>query len=281
MSDDPLLNASTTFNELALEIAAIDVLAGWDEEDLTLPKTFHSLRSFLGARTTAITIRIDQRALWDAEIVLRAASECAIKSNYIFLDQEPKTATALANDFFGELERAFKSRDAARASATANILRKHRDFAGADILQRAADELLENSLALSGRKRREIEKRWGYTALLNKVASRDNKLSADSISSVLHSFGFQSHLIHCNPAAIGLAEDDKARGLEEGILKDRGHASRIYHDLTGYWLTFFLIAEQHFKIAKQQKITIRKLALSLRKELAILQRGFENFVNQH
>lgn len=280
MSDDPLFAASTLFNSLAIAISELDPHRNWNREDTLLPSAFSALRSFLSARTTAITILLAERAVWDADILLRSANECSMKASYIFLDQNCDEATLLAREYFGPLERAYKKRDASRANAAASVIERYDQFLGSEIMKEAADELNAHASELTKKERREIEQRWSYVSMLNSVLSRDALTNVqERASSLLHSFGFQSHLIHCNPAAIGLAEDANARSAAEGQLKDRGHAARVYYELTGAWLLFFLILRQHFEISESSHRKILDLSERLQTELSTVQSQFFNYLD--
>jgi hypothetical protein len=282
LSDDPLMIAGMHFNALASTISEIDACVDWPSQSNILPHTYHSLRRFLGARTIAITVLIAERLIWDAEIILRSANECSMKAAFIFLDQDDSEATTSADEFFGEFGRAHKRRDASRAAAAAKAISKSNSayHNSSNLLLQASNELSEDALDITKVQRRAIEERWNYTAIVHQVLARGpNANSKENIGSMLHSFAYQSHLIHCNPAALGLEMDAQSRAVDERNLKDRGHAARIYHDLASAWLIFFLIAEQHFQVSSDLKKEVSSHLTKLLPILGGIEAGFVDFVN--
>jgi hypothetical protein len=176
--------------------------------------------------------------LWDAELVLRSVIEGSVKFAYLLEKRE--TFTARCIEYCDALPAIGWLRRHARAQDSLNALsgdedRDERPFR--DLLL-SDEDLTDLRAAYPRRMRSDIERRWGFTALVEAVAKQGGAIGPMA-RALLHGYSVASDLQHMShigtelPLERDMRPDDRRHAIE------LAHAAKLISDC--YHFTVFRV----------------------------------------
>jgi len=182
---------------------------------------------YYSSRCQSITILLQEWKLWDCDILMRSAIECATRFLFVSVAKEQERHQRIHEYavLLNEIENIQRSEKAKVATANASCANSKMLFGGA-ILDAAKEAELREKWP--GSRRRPLKHKWSFSEIarvLEKISEPGLNLS--SFGSLLHSYGLSSHLIHADQTAMDLMYDRASRDKEEIILLERAHFARL------------------------------------------------------
>lgn len=193
--------------------------------------------SFYSSRCTSMNVLLQEWMLWDCDIIMRSALECATKFLYVSSVSGPERNARLVECTISlnEVEDILRS-DKARKAAD-NSLNDHDEMLlrGAVLPNGREDEL---RLKWPKAKRHALKQKWSFSELVRELKKVDEEtLNLTGYESFLHGYGLSSHLIHADQTAINLHFDRLGRDESERHLLECAHFARLAVEQTSL---FFL-----------------------------------------
>jgi hypothetical protein len=178
--------------------------------------------------TESVLFLVSGLRLWTAEIVTRAVVEGTAKFGYLL--ESPATFTARCIEYRDALPMIAKLRWHAKAEEALNALgeggvkrQPYRDL----LLEK--EELDQIKAAFPREVRRDIERRWGFTELIN-VVSRSGGAFGPEGRALLHGYSASSHLIHMSHEGVDMPLERDQRPEERRDAIALAHAASIVND---------------------------------------------------
>lgn len=172
--------------------------------------------------------------LWSAEIVMRAVVEGTAKFGYLL--ESPTTFTARCIEYRDALPMIAKLRWHAKAEEALTALgeggverQPYRD------LMLEKKELDQIRAVFPREVRRDIERRWGFTELINAV-SRPGGAFGPGGRALLHGYSVSSHLIHMSYEGVDMPLERDQRPEERRDAIALAHAASIVNDCLQFTL---------------------------------------------
>jgi len=206
----------------------------------------------MSERSQAVCMLVQNKYLWDAEIILRSFYECGARIWFLGF-QTNERREVLAREFLTELDYSHNRKSAQKAALANFLLDKYHTRDEARIFEALQNEAVFEHGTANKATRKSIEARWSFYEILDSLG-RSNEVSIVEIKSLLHIYGMMSHLIHADQKAIDLAIDELSRPEDEIILLRAVHFKRIMSDLVSIW-TFSLAS---FRYANMRTPSITK-----------------------
>lgn len=193
--------------------------------------------SFYSTRCTSMNVLLQEWMLWDCDIIMRSALECATKFLYV------SSATGAERDArliectisLNEIEDIMRSDKASKAAD--NSAKDHDSMLlrGAVLPEKRDKELREK---WSKAKRQALKQKWSFSELVRELMKVNEKtLNLTGFDSFLHSYGLSSHLIHADQTAVNLHFDRLGRDDSDRELLECAHFARLAVEQTSL---FFL-----------------------------------------
>lgn len=241
--------------------------------------TLKQLFAYMSERSQAVSYLISSGYAWDAEIVLRPLYEANARIWFICLAPNETAREVLVAEFWGEHAEVHNRKRAGRAIAAAAIARSKDAKSDDAILSALADDRTFTFSKTDRATRKKIEQKWSFTEIvrfLEKNAPDDFDMSA--IVGMLHTYGWASHLIHADAAALDLMADRKLRDLDEVAILSAAHLCRIFSDQASLWLFSTLALAHRFGEREaigeevfQKYARVHKLSASISEEFELSQ----------
>lgn len=182
---------------------------------------------YYASRCQSVNILLQQNKLWDSDIVMRSALECATRFLFVSIASQPERGERIieCTVFLKEIEdiqRADKARTAGRNSINADSAML---FNGAAL---DADREAELRSRWPKTKRQILNQKWSFSQMVRVLEKvKEPTLDLTSYDSLLHSYGISSHLIHADQTAMDFMYDRVTREPEERCLMERAHFARL------------------------------------------------------
>lgn len=165
--------------------------------------------------------------LWDAEVLMRSLTEGTIKFGYIL--ERPEAFAARSTEYRVELPAVAKLRWHARAEAAIKAappntpeieLRPFRDLLVPD------EELASIRSKYPRELRADLERRWGFTELVEAV-SREDGAFGPGARALLHHYSLASHLYHMSYEGVDLPFERDQREPPRRAAIQKAHAAQL------------------------------------------------------
>lgn len=182
---------------------------------------------FFSSRIQSLTVLLQHWQLWDADILMRSAIECATR--FLFIStrsaaERPQCMQELKVDLF-EIHRVERSE---KANSAANHAVDRDDalvFRGAAL---TPEEELELRARWPKAKRKSLKQKWSFSELVPALGRiKESSLDLSAYSSLQYSYALGSHFVHADTTAIALIRDRAERGQEERFLLEQAHFARL------------------------------------------------------
>lgn len=183
--------------------------------------------SFYSSRCISLNILLQEGMLWDCEIIMRSALECATKFLYVSAVSGPEREARIIECVISlnEIEDISRS-DKASTAANNSVEDNSGMLLRGAILPKEREEKLREKWPKN--KRHALKQKWSFTELVRELKQvHEETLDLRGYDSLLHSYGLSSHLIHADQTALNLDLDRKTRPAPERMLLERAHFARL------------------------------------------------------
>ncbi|HHX7050334.1 TPA: DUF5677 domain-containing protein [Pseudomonas aeruginosa] len=182
---------------------------------------------YYSERCQSINLLLQEWKLWDCDIIMRAALECATR--FLFVSIAPPEERGLRIDEYtillNEIEDLQRSERAKPFAAGSND-QDTRMLVGGVILSPEQEAELREKWPKS--KRNALKQKWSFTEMARILCDfHDDGLDLRGYKSFLHSYGISSHFIHADQTAMDLIWDRTRRAPQERVLLERAHFARL------------------------------------------------------
>lgn len=187
---------------------------------------------YYSERCQSLNILLQEWKLWDSDIVMRSALECA--SRFLFVSIAPNDERAqriveytVSLNEIEELQRSERARSAVEAAVDEDT---HMLIGGVVLDPTREEELRAKWPKVA---RNALRQRWSFSEIARTLTNfHDDGLDLRKYKSLLHSYGVSSHLIHADQTAMDIVRDRMGRQPEERRLMERAHFARLATEQT-------------------------------------------------
>ena len=182
---------------------------------------------YYSERCHALNTLLQYWHLWDCDILMRAALECATRFLYVSI-APPEERGRRIDEFtisLNEIENLQRS-ERAKPFAEGSSDQDTRMLVGGAILSQEQETELRAKWPKS--KRNILKQKWSFSEMTRILCEfHDKKLDLRPYKSFLHGYGISSHFIHADQTAVDLTWDRYSRPPEEKLLLENAHAARL------------------------------------------------------
>lgn len=182
---------------------------------------------YYSSRCQSVNVLLQEWKLWDSDILMRSALECATRFLFVSIAKQPERSqriiecTVLLNEI-EDIQRTEKAKTAARNSTNPEsaIL-----FGGAAL---DPDREAELRSRWPKSKRQALNQKWSFSEIVRVLEKvKEPTLDLTAYGSLLHSYSISSHLMHADQTAMDFVWDRAAREPEVRRLQERAHFARL------------------------------------------------------
>lgn len=182
---------------------------------------------FFSERCQSLNILLQEWKLWDCDIIMRAALECATR--FLFVSIAPEEERVRRIDEYtislNEIEDLQRS-ERAKPAVDAAIDDDDRMLFGGVVLNSEQEAELRAKWPKTARNI--LRQKWSFSEIARVLSSfQDRELDLRKYKAFLHGYGISSHLIHADRTAIDVVGDRMGRDPEERRLMERAHFARL------------------------------------------------------
>jgi hypothetical protein len=178
-------------------------------------------------RCTSLNLLMQGWKLWDGDILMRAATECATRFIFVSI-AEPIERESRIDEYeiflseIDDLQRSEKVRPAVAAATDSDTSM----LLGGVVL--SAERLTEVRERWPKTKRARLKQKWSFSEMVGELSEFHNAhIDLRHYRSLLHNYGLSSHLIHADQTAIDLLRDRQRREPHVRNLLERAHFARL------------------------------------------------------
>lgn len=220
-----LRESLSVFSQLRDEIR--DVIVESKKADPRFSRFASGQMHYYGERCQSLNLLLQEWKLWDCDILMRVATECATR--FIFVSVADVTErTDRIHEYevclseIDDLQRSEKAKPSIASSSdpdTAMLL-------GGVVLS------LEEEAELRARwpkaRRAQIKQKWSFSEMVRQLSEVHNQqIDLRHYKSLLHGYGLSSHLIHADQTAINVYWDRQERKSSVRQLQEQAHFARL------------------------------------------------------
>jgi hypothetical protein len=207
-------------------MAPVARFSGWTQAE---QKTLGMLLSATARSSESVLLLAAYGQLWDAEMVLRSVLEGTMK--FVFLLESREEFQARHQEYSEHLFELALLRDHQKAAEFLDGAADSDAIEWRPIRDRLIPDAELQSLRLqyNRTRRRELEQKWGFTALLNGI-SRNSRGSSKELSSLAWGYALMSHLQHADYVGVALPFDRALRSTERREALQLAHLARLVVD---------------------------------------------------
>jgi hypothetical protein len=182
---------------------------------------------YYGERCQSLNLLLQDGKLWDADILMRAATECATRFIFVSIAEPNERMNRIDEYEFAlieidDLQRSEKAKPAVAASMDSNTAM----LLGGAVLSPVHEAELRARWPKT--KRKELKQKWSFSEMVRQLSEFNNdRLDLRHYKSLLHSYGLSSHLIHADQTAIDLVWDRKGREPHIRRMQEQAHFARL------------------------------------------------------
>ncbi|GGA19315.1 DUF5677 domain-containing protein [Dyella nitratireducens] len=174
-----------------------------------------------------MNLLLQEWKLWDCDILMRSALECATRFLFVAVANNPERSQRIEEytTSLNEIEDILRSEKAKTAAVNADDDHDAMLLGGAAL---SPDKEAELRSKWPQSKRKALKQKWSFSEIV-RVLERVNypTLNLTKYGSLLHSYGLSSHLIHADQTAMNLMRDRATRTAEERRLLEQAHFARL------------------------------------------------------
>jgi hypothetical protein len=182
---------------------------------------------YYGERCQSLNLLLQDWKLWDSDILMRSATECATRFIFVSIS-EPTERTNRIEEYevalneIDDLQRSEKVKPAVAASTdsdTAMLL-------GGVVLPSEREAELRARWPKT--KRAQLKQKWSFSEMVRQLSEfHDEGIDLRHYKSLLHGYGISSHLIHADQTAINMFWDREGREPHIRKMQEQAHFARL------------------------------------------------------
>jgi hypothetical protein len=182
---------------------------------------------YYSERCQTLNLLLHDWRLWDGDIIMRSATECATRFIFVSIAEPNERANRIHEYEFAlseieDLQRSEKAKPAVAASTdsgTAMLL-------GGVVLSPEHEADLRARWPKA--KRAQLKQKWSFSEMVKQLAEfHDDRLDLRHYRSLLHGYGLSSHLIHADQTAITIFWDREGREPSIRKMQEQAHFARL------------------------------------------------------
>ncbi|AXP04825.1 hypothetical protein DZG01_18350 [Pseudomonas fluorescens] len=182
---------------------------------------------YYSERCQSINLLLQEWKLWDCDIIMRSALECATR--FLFVSIAPPDERGLRIDEYSVLLNQIEDlqrSERAKPFATESNNQDTQMLIGGVIL--GPDQEAELRAKWPKSKRNALKQKWSFTEMARVLCEfHDDGLDLRGYKSFLHGYGISSHFIHADQTAMDLIWDRATREPQERALLENAHFARL------------------------------------------------------
>lgn len=214
---------------------------------------------YYSSRCQSTNILLQEWKLWDSDILMRSALECATRFLFVSVANGGERHlrigeyAVLLNEI-QDIKRSEKAKVATKNAVTADS----RMLFGGAILDATKEAELREKWPRS--KHKSLQQKWSFSEIARALEKiNEPALNLSSYGSLLHSYGISSHLIHADQTAMDLMYDRASRDEEERVLLERAHFARLASGQTELFFLCWRAMEHATGSTKKHESIVRSL----------------------
>lgn len=203
------------------------LLANPTSADPTYARFARTQMSYYSARCQSVNLLLQEWKLWDCDILMRSALECATKYLFVSIAKNPERTQRITECtiYLNEIENIQRS-EKARTAANNSTDDYGTMLLGGAVLTPEKEHELRSRWPKSTRQA--LKQKWSFSEMARALARfNEPSLNLSSYCSLLHSYGISSHLIHADQTAMDLMYDRAIRAPQERQLLENAHFARL------------------------------------------------------
>lgn len=182
---------------------------------------------YYGERCQSLNLLLQDWKLWDSDILMRSATECATRFIFVSIAAPTERATRIeeyevALNEIDDLQRSEKAKPAVAASMdsdTAMLL-------GGVVLSPEREAELRARWPKA--KRAQLKQKWSFSEMVRQLSEFQNDgIDLRHYKSLLHGYGLSSHLVHADQTAINMFWDRHEREPHVRKMQEQAHFARL------------------------------------------------------
>lgn len=217
---------------VAFRSANVELVRRLHAADPDLASLCQHLAFHVGERHQAATVLVQGAMLWDAEIVLRSASEAAVKVLFLCLADQNERAARIV-EFTEGLNAIADIKQSERAATRLEHMAPDapdRFIFESNVLDEATLASLRTRWPRKDRKR--LNAKWSYTEMVAWVANwMHEKGGSEAYKLLMHGYGISSHFIHADHRSLDLVADRRGRREDVRRAQEVAHVARLTTDM--------------------------------------------------
>lgn len=190
---------------------------------------------FIGERSQALILLIQDGYLWDAEIIVRPIMEASMKILFLSFTTADERQNRI-REFWQDLPEVNTLRQSDRARLVLERTGARGVFAkalGPLVLPDEEESTLREKWPKKNRRR--LEQKWSFSEILRSSEEfMRSSFGEGFVRAATHNYGLSSHLIHCDESGLGLISDRVMRPPRERQKLTNSHAARLLSDCVSY-----------------------------------------------
>ena len=228
---------------------------------------------YYSERCQSLNLLLQEWKLWDCDILMRAALECATRFIFVSIAEPVERANRIleyTESLFeiDDLQRSAKAMLASAASSNADAVR----LLGGVAL--SAQREAELRARWPKAERAALKQKWSFSEMVREISSfHAGPVDLREYKSLLHSYGQSSHLIHADQTAIGLLWDRARRKPHERQALEAAHFARLATEQVSVFFLCWRVLAYATGVDPKGEAPIRNLLL-LHKEADVFLRAF-------
>lgn len=182
---------------------------------------------FFSDRCQSVNLLLQEGKLWDCDILMRSALECATRFLFVSVAEDEERACRLEEYRFllneiEDLQRSEKTRTAAEQAADPDAAM----LLGGAVL--STEKLSELRQKWPKPKRAALQQKWSFSEMARTLMGVHRKeIDLRLFGGFLHTYALSSHLIHADQTAMSLIYERRRRPAQERDALVAAHTARL------------------------------------------------------
>lgn len=220
-----LRESLSVFSQLRDEIR--DVISKTKAADARYSRFASGQMHYYGERCQSLNLLLQDWKLWDSDILMRSATECATRFIFVSIAEPVERANRIkeyevALNEIDDLQRSEKAKPAVAASTNS----------GSEMLLGGVVLSPEREIELRARwpkaKRAQLKQKWSFSEMVRQLSEfHDERIDLRHYKSLLYGYGLSSHLIHADQTAINVFWDRQEREPHIRKMQEQAHFARL------------------------------------------------------
>lgn len=182
---------------------------------------------YYGERCQSLNLLLQDWKLWDSDILMRSATECATRFIFVSISEPTERANRIeeyevALNEIDDLQWSEKAKPAVAASTDSDTTM----LLGGVVLSPEREAELRARWPKA--KRAQLKQKWSFSEMVRQLSEfHDDGIDLRHYKSLLHGYGLSSHLIHADQTAINMFWDRQEREPHVRKMQEQAHFARL------------------------------------------------------